>query len=114
MPSALSIDVPYELFWHLNPTKLKPFFKAFENKRKMRDEEQWMYWGTYGMSALSTIVAHAFSKGSQAKYIEEPLFKKLESNKEITEEEKRIKTEQLFMQLQIMQINFESTHNKNK
>ena len=88
MPNALTIGVPYELFWHLNPTKLKPFYKAFENKRKIRDEENWTYWGYYGMSALSVVLANAFSKNSQAKYIEKPVCQEMANkDRELTEEE---------------------------
>lgn len=114
LPSALTIDVPYELFWHLNPKKLKPFYTAFENKRKLRDEENWFVWGNYAMSAFITIVSNVLSKNSQAKYVEKPLYKMIETQKELTEEEKRIKREELFTKLQIMQANFEITHKKDK
>lgn len=107
----MTIGVSYELFWHLNPTKLKPFHTAFENQRKMRDEENWMYWGTYGMSALSVVLASAFNKNSQAKYIEKPIYQSAKENSvEMTQEEKQQKIEQLFMQLQIMETNFNLTH----
>jgi hypothetical protein len=102
----LTIGVPYELFWHLNPTKLKPFYTAFENKRKMRDEENWLTWGTYAMSMFSTVFASAFNKNSQAKYIDKPMYQQVNIKTEkLTEEEKKQKTEQLFMQLQIMGAN---------
>lgn len=88
MPDALTIGVTYNLFWHLNPKKLKPFFKAFENKRKMRDEESWIWWGTYGISALSVVLASAFSKDSKAKYVNKPVYQEMEDkDKELTEEE---------------------------
>ena len=103
--------MPYELFWHLNPTKLKPFHTAFENKRKLRDEENWITWGTYAMSALSVIMANAFSKNSQAKFIEKPVYQQVRENTgELTEEEKIRQTEQLFMQLQLMESNYKLNH----
>lgn len=110
MPDALTIGVPYDLFWHLNPTKLKPFYTAFENKRKIRDEENWLTWGTYAMSMFSVILANAFNKNSQAKYIENPIYKQAKNNGQLTEEEKQKQIEQLFMQLQIMETNFKSNH----
>lgn len=111
MPDALTIGVPYDLFWHLNPKKLKPFFKAFENKRKMRDEESWIWWGTYGISALSVVLASAFSKDSKAKYVNKPFYQSVEEqNVELTEEEKRRRTEQLFAQLKLMETNFNLNH----
>lgn len=99
------------MFWHLNPTKIKPFYKAFENKRKMRDEENWIYWGTYGMSALSVVLANAFSKNSQVKYIEKPVYQSAEEQTgELTEEEKIRQTEQLFAQLKLMEVNYNLNH----
>ena len=113
MPSALTIDVPYDVFWHLNPKKLKPFQIAYENKRRLRDEEQWMYWGSYGISALSFVIENALSKNSKAEYIKKPILQQLIStSNKLTEEEKKKQTEQLFMQLMIMGINHKSSKNK--
>ena len=111
----MTIGVPYELFWHLNPTKLKPFYTAFENKRKMRDEEQWLYWGTYGMSALSVVLENAFSKNSKAEYIQKPVYQtESKNNEQITKEEKKQKTEKLFMQLILMEANFNLNHKSDR
>ena len=111
LPNALTIGVPYEIFWHLNPTKLKPFQTAFENKRKLRDEENWIVWGTYGISALSVVLDSAFSKNSQAKFVEKPVYQQAkENNGELTEEEKIQQTEQLFMQLRLMESNYNLNH----
>ena len=110
LPSALTIGVPYELFWHLNPTKLKPFYTAFENKRKLRDEENWLYWGNYGLSALQTVMSHfgagLSGKKSDVEYIKKPIHQQANNKaEELTEEEKIKQTQQLFMQLQIMGAN---------
>ena len=92
MTNALTIGVPYELFWHLNPTKLKPFHTAFENKRRLRDEESWLYWGTYGLSALQTVISHfgagLSGKKSDVEYIKKPMYQEIANkDKELTEEE---------------------------
>lgn len=91
LPNALLCGVSYELFWHLNPTKLKPFYKAFELKRKLEDEQAWMYWGNYGFSALETVFAHfgagLAGKSSQAKYIEKPRLAEIIENQNLTQEE---------------------------
>lgn len=103
--------MPYNLFWHLNPTKLKPFYTAFENKRKLRDEENWITWGTYAMSALSVVMANAFSKNSQAKFIEKPVSQQVRENAgELTEDEKQKQIELLFMQLRLMEANHKLNH----
>lgn len=84
---------------------------AFENQRKLRDEENWLIWGTYGMSALSVVLAGAFSKNSQAKFVEKPVYQQVRENTgELTEEEKKRQTEQIFAQLQIMATNYNLNH----
>lgn len=76
----------------------------------MRDEENWLIWGTYAISMFSAVLANAFSKNSQAKYIEKPIYEQVKNNIQITEEEKQKQIEQLFMQLQIMETNFKANH----
>jgi hypothetical protein len=114
----LTIGVPYELFWHLNPKKLKPFYTAYENKRKIRDEEMWIWVGAYFKSAFETVIAHfgagLSGKTSQAKYIDKPIYKNISNNKELTEEEKIKQTKELFMQLSIMEANFNSRKKNGK
>lgn len=38
MPFALSIGVPYETFWSLNPKTLEPFIEAFRLRTKRENE----------------------------------------------------------------------------
>ena len=102
------------MFWHLTPKKLKPFQIAYKHQRQVQDEQMW-YMGQYIMSALdATVCNNSIWKGKHAKpskYIEKPILADINSNEtEITEEEKKKKTENLFMQLQIMQSNFNLTH----
>ena len=92
LPDALSIGVSYELFWHLNPKKLQPFFKAFELKEIREDQKMWAWWGSYGLSAFQTVISHMSAglsgKRSDAKYIDKPIMQKIrENNGEMTEEE---------------------------
>ena len=113
LPNALTIDVPYDVFWHLNPKKLKPFQIAYENKRRLRDEEQWMYWGSYGISALSVVIENVLSKNTKVEYVKKPILQQVASTSEnLTEEEKKKQTEHLFMQLMIMETNHKSSKNK--
>ena len=69
MPSALLMHVPYELFWHLNPRKLKPFEKAYEMEIESRQNsmnlESWLN-GLYNQNAVASV----FSKN--AKYPTKP------------------------------------------
>ena len=113
MPHALAIGVPYDVFWHLNPKKIKPFQIAHKQYMNELDACIHAWMGNYGMSALGTALSHMFSKTSTAEYIKEPIFTtvvKQKKEENLTEEEKRKRTEQLFLQLKIMGAN----HNLNK
>lgn len=91
------------------PKELKPYEKAFRQKRVMRDEELWRS-GIYTYSAISTALANGFSKTAKAHYMKQPLLADYEEpeQKEISEE-KKIKMEnlKLYMTLRISQANFE-------
>lgn len=64
----------------------------------MRDEENWLIWGTYAMSMFSTVLASAFSKNSQAKYIEKPVYQEMANkDKELTEEEMKIEIQKAIL-----------------
>lgn len=57
--------------------------------RKLRDEEMWMWFGVYGVSAVTKSIDQCFSgKKAGAKFIEEPLYAKLMEEVELTEEER--------------------------
>lgn len=64
------IGVPYEIFWHLNPTKLKPFEKAYELKIEARQNsmnlEAWLN-GLYNQNAIASIM------GKNTKYPTKPI-----------------------------------------
>lgn len=108
----MSIGVSYETFRHLNPAKLKAFVEGHKIKKKMRDAEMWTM-GQYIMSALdATVCNNSFwrKKGEKAhQYIDKPILQQ-NKNVELTEEEKRKQTENLFLRLQIMGANFKNNH----
>ena len=103
----MASGVDYRLFWHLNPTKLKPFFEADKIKLKNRMSEIETSAYVNGIYVARAVGA-CFSKGS--KYPEKPLgifdFDKREQ-KELTEEEIELAREKLIANLQLMQVNFE-------
>ena len=75
MPNALAIGVPYELFWTLNPHKLKAFYKAYEIHKKILDEEMWIM-GAYVNNAVLSAVEHNLAgKKAKTKYLEQPFLK---------------------------------------
>lgn len=88
MPIALSIDIPYETFMHLVPNQLRAYYKAYKMKKEMRDEEAWMWWGNYGISALIVAIDRYFGcKDSKEEYIKEPILSKAFENDGLTEDE---------------------------
>lgn len=116
MPKALSVGVPWELFWHLNPKKLQAFNEAHKLQIEEIDAMVHSWVGAYGISAITTSIAKCFSKNSKAEYIEKPIMADLTTeetkvrNAPLTEEEKRKQTEQLFMRLKIMGSNHKRNH----
>ena len=88
MPDALTIGIPYELFWHLNPKKLKPFQLAYKKRQQELDAQMHMWWGNYGISALIYAIEHCLA-GNKAKsqYVKESILSKLLENDGLTQEE---------------------------
>ena len=108
MPFALTIGIPYEIFFKLVPNELRSFYKSYKQKQRIRDEEMYMWWGNYGISALIVAIDRCFSgKKSKAEYIKEPILSKTFENDELTEEEKQKQRELFVAKLQAMQTNFE-------
>ena len=102
MPKALLYGVPYELFWHLNPAKLMPFRKAYEDRMEAEEKARWIS-GLYVMRAVSACFGD--------EYPEQPLFI-LSDAKEANEHEKKDgytqeeiehEKEALVMRLQILE-----------
>ena len=90
------------------PNELRAFYKAYKNKKKIKDEEMWKWWGNYGISALIVAIDKCFGgKKSNAEYIKEPILSKTFENDGLTEEEKQKQRELFVAKLQVMQTNFE-------
>lgn len=68
----MTYGVPYELFWHLNPAKLKPFRLAYEHKLDADNHNAWLN-GMYVQAAIGA----AMSKS--AKYPKAPFGSKDEA-----------------------------------
>lgn len=65
--------MPYELFWHLNPRKLKPFADAYEIRLKEQDALAY-YSGIYNLRAFSVVLDNAFrGNKSTVRYFERPI-----------------------------------------
>jgi hypothetical protein len=59
LPNAMNCGCNYELFWHLNPRKLEPFFEAYRLKMKeqvtMQDSFAWLQ-GVYVRDAFLSCI----------------------------------------------------------
>ena len=116
LPHALSIGISYNDFWHMNPHIINLIVRGHNKHLQIMDAMMYTWFGNYAFSAVSVAVEHVLmGRKAKSKYIEKPVLKALEEQKaeqeekgiELTEEEKKRQTEQLFMRLKIMGANFE-------
>lgn len=78
-----------------------------------------MWFGTYGLSAVSVAVEHCLAgRKAKSKYIEKPVLaemqKKNDMNRELTEDEKQAQLDKFIMSLKIMESNFKAEHENKK
>ena len=73
-----------------------------------------MWFGTYGLSAVSVAVEHCLAgRKAKSKYIEKPVLAEIQeknSNKILTEDEKQAQLDKFVMSLKIMESNFKAEH----
>ena len=115
MPYALFLGVSEERFWDSCPSEIKPYEKSYQMRLKQTDEQAWIQ-GMYFYNALSVSLSHFCGKKT-AKYTDHAFLSKAfkDENEEIqnlTEEKKEDYVNQLFMNLMIMQANFNNSHKK--
>lgn len=95
------------------PSDLKPYENAYSMERERRDAEMWLYWGSYGLSAVMVAIERNLEgRKAKGKYLESPVLsgEKVE-NSELELQKQRI----MFMEkLKMMQTNFELSHPKNE
>ena len=90
------------------PNELRAFYKVYKNKKRIKDEEMWMWWGNYGISALIVAIDRCFGgKKSKAEYIKEPILSQTFKDGGLTEEEKQKQRELFVAKLQVMKTNYE-------
>ena len=107
-PKAIAMGVSYTEFKHLNPYKLSLAHKGVEMRRKIRDEEMGMWFGSYGRAVIAMGVREgAWGKG-KLDYPNEPILNK----KETTEDDLKKQRELFVTGLMAMQTNFELNHPK--
>lgn len=112
LPHIMAIGVSYDEFWTLNPRKIKVLMEAYHLKRQIEDEKLWML-GEYVFDAVSIAMGNAFrKKGQKSKeyfeLVKEPITKRVSEARDennLTEREKKVMTERLFKNLEIMAAN---------
>ena len=107
------MGVTWSEFWGMNPHIIKCIAKGHLQKQKDKDELMHLWWGNYGLSAVSVAVEHCLAgRKAKSSYIDKPLMANIgeKIKAPLTEEEKRKQTENLFIRLQIMGANFKNNH----
>lgn len=111
MPFALTIGVPYELFFKLTPNKLPAFYKSYQQKKRAKDEEMY-YQAYYNMRAFEVVIAHFAAglsgKKSDAKFLERPILWAVYEEENLTQEERdRKEIEEMLHNEKLWEINDE-------
>lgn len=96
------------------PKELDSYDIAYKLKMQEQDHLMHLWWGTYGLSAVSVAVEHCLaSRKAKSKYIEKPVLSEIQernSNKILTEDEKQAQLDKFVMSLKIMESNFNAEH----
>ena len=116
----MAMGISYEEFWKLNPRKINVIVEGYKLKRKVEDEKSWLL-GEYVFDAVSLAIGNALrKKGVKPKEyfetVKEPLLQRLSEETDennLSETEKKVKTELLFKNLEIMAANFRLTKGSN-
>ena len=78
---------------------LEPYEKAYRQELEQTDALQYMWWGRYGLSATLVAVEHAvFGAKAQSEYTKELVYKSIDQNRELTEDEKQREVDKFFKQ----------------
>lgn len=117
LPHYLAIGISKYDFFHSTPKELQAYDKAYEIRRNIQDEQDWML-GLYFYEAVSVVVGNALRKktAKPLSFRDKPILKELEEKRAkerpLTEDEKNAAISALFANLESMQARFEATHKK--
>lgn len=93
------------------PKELEPYDKAHEKRIEEQDYLQYLWWGHYGVSAMSVAIEHCFSKNSRSEFMKEPLLASIHMNTQMTEEEKQREVDKFFAAEKARRINWKRNKN---
>ena len=102
----MAMGISYDEFWTLNPRKINVIVKAYNLKRQIEDEKLWLL-GDYVFNACSIALSNAFRKKGQKgkEYFEVVTISEQRDENNLTDSEKKEKTELLFKNLEILAAN---------
>lgn len=70
------------------PKELEPYDKSHKQKLIEQDYLQCLWWGNYGISAMSVAIEHCLlGKDAKSSYIEKPILSSIMENDGLTQEE---------------------------
>lgn len=106
------MGVTWQEFWGMNPHIINCIRRGYEEKIKRDDYLQHVWWGNYGLSAISVAVEHCLAGGkAKSKYIEKPVLRDMKKRSEPMSEEELQRQRELFVaKLEVMKTNFELNH----
>lgn len=81
------MGVTWQEFWKMNPHIINCLQKGYEERIKQEDYLQHLWYGTYGVSAVSVAIERCFSQKAKSKFIEKPIFSSLSENAGLTQEQ---------------------------
>lgn len=88
MPHYLKIGVTWERFMDSCPKELDSYDIAYKLKMQEQDHLMHLWWGTYGLSAVSVAVEHCLAgKKAKSKYVQDAVMDELLENYGLTQEE---------------------------
>lgn len=68
------MGVTWQEFWGMNPHIINCIRKGYEEKVREQDYLQYLWFGNYGLSAVSVAVEHCLAgRKAKSKYIEKPI-----------------------------------------
>ena len=110
LPQCLAIGMTEDRFWNCTVREIKPYVEAEKIRLRSQDRNNY-YLGAYVYHAVAVAVENVLNgRKSKLKYLEKPFTETQAEEKEMDEDTKRTMTEQLFHNLEIMQMNYERNH----
>lgn len=100
----------------MNPHIIKRLIKGHKEKVEQelqrQDYMQFLWWGKYGISALIFAIEHCFAKNPRSEYEKEPILSKIQTDGELTEEQKQRELDAFIRQNERMRSNWKRKHKK--